>query len=248
MDVSTIGRACAAASVSLVLVGCQVTEDQLENYVRSRGFTPVLSPSQLYAPGAFVYRLNYDPRDPNPKRVSLGFLCDPRYVPYDKKPLEGETLGQFTVTQFGGTLSAGLPQLRQVLDLTAKTKGTARVTANISDARIYSFAKENLSEMQAVLGPVCSANVRKNMRDKNAYQIIQALRASVDISVKMDGGLDASAAARLGRELANIGFSITGQQEALLKATALFVGVHRERSGRVSRGRARAGRTTDTPS
>ena len=48
-------------SLSIALGGCQVTEDQLETYVRSKGFSILVPPSNLYAPGALVYRSNYDP-------------------------------------------------------------------------------------------------------------------------------------------------------------------------------------------
>ena len=220
-----LARCAVLFGLASLVGGCQVTEDQLENYVKARGFTVVVSPSTLYGPGSLVYRKNYEKGDTRPVRVALGYLCDPRYVSYPKAPLEGETLGQFTITKFDGSISAGVPALRKALDLSAKLKGAARVTANIYDARVYAYAKENLAEIKSALGPGCRSIVNDNVRASNAHHVIQALRASVDIAVEMDAGIDATAAAKLKRELANLGFNFSASHQGSLKVTALFVGV-----------------------
>src|SRR4051812_33418206 len=143
------------ASVSLG--ACQVTEDQLETYIQSKGFSILVPPSNLYAPGALVYRSNYDPKDQKPTRLSLGFLCNPEHSIdlYKTKARHSETLNQATVTNFGGSISAGVPALQKVVDLNAKLKAASSITANIYDANIYAFAKDDLDSIRDLLGPRC---------------------------------------------------------------------------------------------
>lgn len=71
-------RFCLILSIGALVAGCEVTEDQLEKYITDRGFSVLVPPDNVSVPGSLVFRQHYDPKDVNPKRVMLGFLCDPR--------------------------------------------------------------------------------------------------------------------------------------------------------------------------
>jgi len=224
------GRHLIILNVAALLAGCQVTEGQLEAWVRSRDFTVLNPPSNGYGPGSLVYRKNYDPKEEKPSKVALGYLCDPRYSTdlYALKPIASETLGQVSVTEFGGSMSAGIPALAKVANLDARLKAGSTITANISDARIVQFGKDNLWEIRNSLQRACRSIVNGNVATKNAYQVVQALQATIDINVKMNASLDATAAAKLLKNLADLGFTATGDQNVTLKGAALFVGVELE--------------------
>src|SRR5262249_29344695 len=111
-------RTLLLCSCAAVLTGCQVTEDQLLNIVSDRGFQLVVPPSRLYAPGSLVNMQSYDPQNPKPKAVQLGFLCSPEYsiARYNKQPFMSATLDQYTITEFSGSLSGSVPALKRILD------------------------------------------------------------------------------------------------------------------------------------
>ena len=99
---------------------------------------------------------------------------------------------------------------------------------DLSDARIVQFGKDNLWEIRNSLQRACRSIVNGNVATKNAYQVVQALQATIDINVKMNASLDATAAAKLLKNLADLGFTATGDQNVTLKGAALFVGVELE--------------------
>jgi len=214
-------------TVAVALGGCQVSEDQLESWVKSQGYALIDPPSTLYSPGTLVYRTNYDPKkDANATKLTLGFLCDPDYsiALYAKQPRSSPTVNQATVTNFGGTISAGIPALSRLLALNAKLKAASTITADIHDVNIYSFALDDLESIRDVLGPRCRKIVNANVPN-NAYQVSEVLQASVDVSVQIDGSASASAQALFLQQLGNLGFTVTAGQTATLKGKALFFGI-----------------------
>jgi len=229
MNASLFIRGLVLVSASVLLSACQVTEDQLETYIRGKGFSILVPPSTLYRPGTLVYRENYDPKDMKPTRLSLGYLCNPEHSIdlYKSKARESETLAQVTVTKFGGSISASVPALQKVVDLDGKVKAASSISANIYDAKIYAFAKDDLDSIRDLLGPRCRKIVNGNV-PKNAYQVLQVLQASIDINVVIDGGADAKAKAQFVGQLASLGFDVSAGQTASLKGKALFFGVQLE--------------------
>jgi len=225
----TTGSICKFFAVSFFVValgGCQVTEDQLQAYINSRGFKLIVPPSTLYVPGSLVNLQNYDPKDTNPKSVQLGFLCSPSYSVerYGKKPIASETLGEYTVTQLGGGFSATVPALKRIIDLSASAKGKMTLTGSVSNARIYAFAQDDLEFVRGMLGPQCRNIVNRNV-PHNAFQVAQVLEASISVTAQFEDGIDASAKAKLVKELANANFSISANNSATLSGQALFFGV-----------------------
>jgi hypothetical protein len=213
---------------ALLLAGCQISEDQLETWVKSKGFTVIDSPSRLYGPGSLVFRRNYNPNDTTAK-LTLGYLCNPEYstVLYEKTPRESPTLEQVSVTNFGGNISGGMPAISKIVDLNAKLKAASTIAAYISDVKIYAFGLDDLAAIKEPLGPRCRNLVNENV-PKNAFQVSQVLQATVDVRVQIDASADVTARAHLIRQLANLGFTVSGDQTASLKGQALFFGVQLE--------------------
>ncbi|AMN40836.1 hypothetical protein [Rhodoplanes sp. Z2-YC6860] len=210
----------------IALAGCQVTEDELQAIVNNRGFKLVVPPSRLYAPGSVVYLQNYNPRDRDPKAVQLGFLCNPEFsiAGYGKQPIMSGTLNGLSITKFGGAISGSMPVLKRIVDLSLNTKGKMTVTGNVSDARIYEFAQDDLEAIRGFLGPRCTKIVNRNV-PHNAYQVAQVLEASIEVRVEFSADIDASAKLKLQKELAKASFSVDADSSATLKGDALFFGV-----------------------
>lgn len=211
---------------AIMLGGCQVSEDQLEQYIKSQGFTVLNPPTSLYVPGSLVYRSNYDPQDIHPTKVTLGFLCRPEYSVglYNKNPIASATLQSATVTQFGGSISAGIPALSRLVNLNAKAKVASSISADIHDVTVKVFALDDLQAIRDQLGPNCRRIVNGNV-PSNAYQVIEVLQASIDVTVQISGDVDANAKANFLSQLANLGFTASGSETESLKGTALLFGV-----------------------
>lgn len=213
--------------LGVLLAACQTTESEIEQAVKGYGFTFNIPPSTLYAPGTLVARLRYDPRDSDPKAVTLDFLCSPNFsVKLYKNPAQSsDTYWQATTRNFGGTLTGAVPVLQKVVDLNARLKAARSISATISDTRVHAYAPDDLASIRSGLGPECRNIVNKNIATQNAYQVSQVLEATVEITVELDTGADANAQVKFTTTLAQLGFAANYQNKNTLKGNALYYGI-----------------------
>lgn len=222
-------RFSVIATAALLLGGClggEATEGEIEAQIANMGFTVLQPPSNLYMPGSLVYRSNYDPKETKPTKVVLGFLCNREFSVdlYAKQPMSSPTTDQATITKFGGNISAGIPALTRVINLNAKLNAASTINVRIHDVKVYAFALDDLEAIKGKLGPVCRQIVNGHV-PSNAYQVIQALEATVDVTVQIGGGGSVAAQAAFAKQLGNLGFEVSADQTATLKGMALLFGV-----------------------
>lgn len=207
---------------------CQEEGRELERIIAEYGFQRNVPPSTLYGPGTLVYRQNYDPKERNPASVQIDYLCTTRYSVdlYEHKPKFSETESRNVASKIGGSFNLGLPALQTIFNLTATAKVARSVTATVSDARIFTYAPDELAEIRNLLRPGCRDIVRRNVPSANAYQVLKVLEATVDLKVTFDASASASLKARAEKELLNAGFTLDPASDAIVtKGKALYYGV-----------------------
>lgn len=219
----------AAGLIAAVgISGCQEEGQELEKIIAQYGFQRNVPPSTLYGPGTLVYRQNYDSKVQNPASVQIDYLCTTRYSVdlYEHKPKISETESRDVASRIGGSFNLGLPALQTIFNLNATAKVAKSVTATVSDARIFTYAPDELAEIRSLLRPGCRDIVRRNIPSANAYQVLKVLEATVDLKVTFDASASASLKARAEKELLNAGFTLDPASDAVVtKGKALYYGV-----------------------
>jgi hypothetical protein len=221
-------RLAVALAAALGLSACQDEGREMERIIAAYGFQRNVPPSTLYGPGTLVYRQNYDPRVQNPGSVQIDYLCTTRYSVdlYEHKPRISDTESRDVANKIGGSFNLGLPALRTIFNLTATAKAARSVTATISDAKIYTYAPDELSEIRSLLRPVCRDIVNRNIASSNAYQVLKVLEATVDLRVTFDASASAGLKVQAQKELLNAGFTLDPASDTLVtKGKALYYGV-----------------------
>jgi hypothetical protein len=132
---------------------------------------------------------------------------------------------QYTVTNFSGSLSAGIPALSRLVDLNAKLKGATTITADISDVRILTFGEDDLEAIRNLMGPTCRKLVNDNAEQHNAYQVTEALQSTVDVTLAVNADASADAKAQVIKQLGSFGLTLSSDQKVTIKGTALLFGV-----------------------
>lgn len=96
----------------------------------------------------------------------------------------------------------------------------------VADARIYTYARDELAEIRALLKSGCREIVRTNIRQGNAHQVVKVLEATVELKINFDASVSASVKARAVTELTKAGFEIGPASDSLTtKGKALYYGV-----------------------
>jgi hypothetical protein len=220
----------AGLALSMVLSACNETK-QMEAVLADYGFTRNIPPSTLYGPGTVVYRENYDPRDTAPKTAQLGYLCDRQYpnTAYPIEPVRSDTESRDIASKLGGRFSIGAPALKSLLDIDLGLSASDTVNVAIRDVSIAAYSIEALDAIQATLGERCRKIVNRNIRKRNAYQVVKVLQASVDFEINLDASANAAAKAEVVRKkLASIDASVEYGDKTVVKGKSLYYGVKLE--------------------
>lgn len=219
---------CVVAGVGLA--GCNVSsEADLQRIINDYGFSRNIPASTLYSPGALVAREQYDPTEKlPPKAVRLTDLCIRRYSldRYDVKPSESPLESLALASQIGGSFTLGAPALKGLFKLNLTAKAARTVTATISETKVYAFSAEDRLAIRKLLGPDCRTIVNENVAKKNAYQVVRVLQATLDLKVDLNAKVDASAKAKVVKELLDVGFTVEPASETIsVKGKALYYGI-----------------------
>lgn len=121
-----------------------------------------------------------------------------------------------------------MPAINKIASLKAKLKAASSIVAEISHVNIYAFGLDDLAKIRGKLGPICRGLVNGNV-PSNAFQVTQALQATVEEKVQLAANANATARAQLVHQLAHFGFTISGGQTAEVKGKALIFGVKLKR-------------------
>lgn len=212
----------------LPMAACQSEDRQLEGIIVKYGFTRNVPPSTLHGPGLLVAKENYDPREQNPRSVQLATLCTARYSVdlYGFKPTPSETESRDVASQIGGSFSIEAPALKTLFNLSATARAARSAVVTVADARIYTYARDELAEIRALLRPVCRETVRTNIGQGNAHQVVKVLEATIELKINFDASASAAVKTRAVTELTKAGFEIGPVSESLTtRGKALYYGV-----------------------
>lgn len=210
------------------LAACQNEERQIESIIVKYGFARNVPPSTLHGPGILVARENYDPSDSNPRSVQLATLCTSRYSVdlYGFKPQPSETESRDVASQISGSFNIEAPALKTLFNLAATARAARSAVVTVADARIYTYARDELAEIRALLRPGCRDTVRTNIKQGNAHQVVKVLEATVELKISFDAAVSASVKAKAMSELVNAGFEIGPASDSLTtRGKALYYGV-----------------------
>lgn len=213
---------------ALPLAACQDEDRQLEGIIVKYGFSRNVPPSTLHGPGLLVAKENYDPSDQNPRSVQLATLCAARYSVdlYGFRPTPSETESRDVASQIGGSFSIEAPALKTLFNLAATARAARSAVVTVADARIYTYARDELAEIRALLKSGCREIVRTNIRQGNAHQVVKVLEATVELKIAFDASASASVKAKALNELVKAGFEVGPASDSLtIKGKALYYGV-----------------------
>lgn len=225
-----LGRFLLLGNAAVMLVGCNVSnEGDLQKLINQYGFSRNIPASILYGPGALVAREQYNPNEKwPPKSVQLTDLCTRKYsiARYNAQPNESPLESLAFGSTIAGSFTVGAPVLKSVFKLNATAKAARTVTVTISDAKVYSFSREDLHDIRRLLGPTCRSIVNENVAKKNAYQVVRVLQASLDFNVDLTANVSASAKAKVIKELVDAGFTLNPAGSTFsVKGKALYYGI-----------------------
>ncbi|MCP4564689.1 MAG: hypothetical protein GY873_03285 [Bosea sp.] len=210
------------------LTACQDDERQIEDIIVKYGFSRNVPPSKLYGPGSLVAKEKYDPRDVNPRSVQLTSLCTARYSVdlYNFKPAFSDTESRDISSQFGGSFSIGAPALKTIFNLSATARAAKSAVVTVADAKIYTYGRDELSEIRSILRPVCREAVLANIATDNAHQVLKVLEATIELKISFDVAANASVKAKAVTELLDAGFTVDPSSDSITtKGSALYYGV-----------------------
>ncbi|WP_332686277.1 hypothetical protein [Bosea sp. (in: a-proteobacteria)] len=210
------------------LAACQDEDRQIESIIARYGFSRNVPPSTLHGPGALVARENYDPSDKNPRSVQLTSLCTSRYSVdlYNFKPTLSDTESRDVASQLGGSFNIEAPALKSLFNLQATARAARSAVVTVADAKIYTYAQDELAEIRALLRPVCREIVMTNIGQSNAHQVLKVLEATVELKISFDVAASASIKAKAVNELVKAGFEIAPSSDSVTtRGKALYYGV-----------------------
>lgn len=201
--------------IAAALGGCAQTPTAL---LKQYGYVEQVPPSRLHGPGNLVYIRG---KNDSPDRVTLGYVCDPKYVKFpgtpDVSPSETINFGQ------NRTFDLGSAELTQ-LGLTTSAKYVDSVTLKFENTELQEYSLESLTDIRDSLGPKCRKILATQRAVGNAYQVVSALKADVSYEIKYKVDVSAQAK-RFVRQEINAKLGLNFDRTSGTVGKALFYGL-----------------------
>jgi hypothetical protein len=211
---------------AICLVGCK---DDPSAILKKYHYMTQVPPVSEHGPGNIVWKRSASKGSvlSSKNSVSLGYICDPRYVQFPNEPLSSPTESTNISKEIGGNLSFTGVQLSQI-GISAAAKLVDKVNLKIENVSVLEYPLEGLYLIRSKLGPVCKEILQEQRKKKNAYQVISAVKADVSYTVSFKAGASAEAKAQLMNALgAKLGIDFS--KDSAVVGKGLFYGVELDR-------------------
>lgn len=197
--------------VALLLGGCKDISSVLKKY----NYLAQVPPVALHGPGDIVYKRGASAgslfRSSN--SVSLGYICDPRYVTKESEPLVSPTESTTIANEIGGNLSFTGPEIANGLGITAAASAIRKVELKVENVQVLEYPLDTLETIVSSLGPKCRDILRRQKKKGNAWQVVSAVKADVSYAVTYNADVSAEVKAKLQSEIgAKLGFKTSGSE------------------------------------
>lgn len=207
---------------AICLMGCK---DDPSAILKKYGYLSQVPPLTEHGPGNIVWKRGASKGSvfSSKNSVSLGYICDPRYVQFPNEPLSSATESTNISKAFGGNLSFTGLQLSQI-GISAAANLVDKVDLKIENVSVLEYPLDGLYQIRSKLGPICKEILQEQRQKKNAYQVISAVKADVSYSVSFKAGASAEAKTQLMNAL-GVKLGIDFSKDSSVVGKGLFYGV-----------------------
>lgn len=230
-------RAFAAVLACLMVAGCETSGAlapptpayrDLGPTIQAMGYKEVLLPSTAYGPGSLVTSSKGSGGVTPP--LQLAYICNPKYT-FAPLPLVDPAASAQTALSLSGAFNADATILKAI-GANVKAEAVESVTLSLSDVTVEQLALDDLEAVVQGLGPNCKALLKKYRDLGNAYQTLQAVRATVTYQVTFKQGVSAEVKNAVIRSLGlSAGANAQRTGDSSVAAKGLYLGLNLEKVG-----------------
>lgn len=161
------------------------TRTEINKLVRGLDYVVVEPSSNVYKPGSFINRRQYDPNEQIVSTTKLQFLCTPEYstakidVDAIRRPIT-----DFSALFGGDWIELSRDFVKRQLKMPITADYAETIGVRIVDQAIVEYSSERLQKIRDSLGPICKSNIQINSKKGNAYQITGVYELRLQYEVK----------------------------------------------------------------
>jgi hypothetical protein len=196
--------------------------NEIFRLVRDQDHIIIEPSSNVYKPGAFVARTQFNP---NEAVVStrLTFLCTPEYSTdrIDAAAIRRPISSIF----FGSMITLDKETVSRDLKMPKTAQYSESVSVQILDQAMVQYSEEHLKEMSRNLGPVCKSSIQAGIASQNAYQITSVYEARVQYEVRYRPNQTAEGKDSIRSELRRFGASTVEWGAEVVKGEVSVYGI-----------------------
>jgi hypothetical protein len=181
-----LAKAAIAVLLMLLLGGFDdPIEAEVKGILARLDYIAITPSSNAYAPGSFVYRINFDPKILPITSTQLGFLCTPGFstAKIDDAAIRTPMLGGLSGL-FGNAITLDRQFVHNNLVMPYTSQYSDGVVVRILDQATVGYSDEKLTLIRQKLGPDCSSSVKTGIAKGNAYQIASVYELRLQFEVR----------------------------------------------------------------
>jgi hypothetical protein len=220
----------AVAFVSLTSAYAQTAnpiQAEIEKLVRNLDYIAIEPSSNVYKPGSFVHRRQYDPAEQTISSTKLGFLCTPEFstARSPAPPIRREIGGGLLGLPGSSWIELDKKFIAQRLAMPLTAQFSERVLVRMVDQATMEYSAEHLHTIKENLGPICKSTIQARLAGGNVYQITGVYEFRLQFEVKFRYGQREDIKGQILDEMKRLGVASSRSDTVLVRGEVSVYGL-----------------------